>query len=402
MKILHTSDWHIGQIFKNHSRQEEHNQFFIWLKQTIIEQNIEVLLVAGDIFDVSNPSSLALKTYYDFLTSLQTTNCKKIIITGGNHDGISTLDAPKELLDILNINIISGQRDSMQDKNNLIIEINNSENKLSAIVCAVPFLRDSVVRKNSANQSSSDIESQLKDGIKNYYKDTLESAMRISKDVPIIAMGHLTVMGTSSSKSEQDIYIGKLQSLNSSIFDGYDYVALGHLHRTQKVASNDTIRYSGSPICLSFSEINSDKKVLILDASNKNIIVNEIVVPRFRELYHIKGSFDDILSKLKMIKISTLTPFIEVSIEDEFVTAEIINSIYEEVNDLDLEILQINSQNRDREIRTNYEVQKLDDITPLKVFEIKCDENKELLDDEIKEKVIDCFKEIMEKIDEDS
>ncbi|MEA2099644.1 MAG: exonuclease SbcCD subunit D C-terminal domain-containing protein [Campylobacterota bacterium] len=402
MKILHTSDWHIGQVFKNFSRQVEHEMFLSWLKDTIIEQDIEVLLVAGDIFDLANPSSSALKTYYNFLTSLQTTNCKKIIITGGNHDGISTLDAPKELLEVLNISVISGEKESMEDKENLIIKIKDKDNNLSAIVCAVAFLRDSVVRKSLSNQSSSDVESQLKDGIKHYYKDILELASSISDKVPIIAMGHLTVMGSSTSDSEQDIYIGKLQSLNSSVFDGFDYVALGHLHRFQRVASNDFIRYSGSPICLSFSEIADDKKVIILDTSNNTLELSEIIIPRFRELFHIKGSLEDVLHKLSNIEDETLTPLVEITIENEYVTSEIHSLIYEKVKDLDIEVLQINSQNRDRESRTDMELESLDDITPLKAFETKCDENSELLDDELRAELIDCFKEISEMTNEDS
>ena len=402
MKILHTSDWHIGQVFKNFSRQTEHEMFLSWLKDTIIEEDIEVLLVAGDIFDVANPSSLALKTYYNFLTSLQTTNCKKIIITGGNHDGISTLDAPKELLEVLNISVISGEKDSMDDKENLIIKLKDSENNLSAIVCAVPFLRDSVVRKSLSNQSSTDVESQLKDGIATYYKDTLDMAISISDEVPLIAMGHLTVMGSASSDSEQDIYIGKLQSLNSSIFDGYDYVALGHLHKSQRVASSDFIRYSGSPICLSFSEISSDKKVLIIDIHNVDLEVNEVVVPRFRELFHIKGSLENVLEKLLAIKPEKLTPLVEITIENEYVTSEIHSLIYEKTEDLDIEILQINSQNNEKELRTEMELESLDDITPLKAFEAKCDENGELLDDELRDLVVDCFKEILEMTNEDS
>ena len=400
MKILHTSDWHIGQVFKSFSRQVEHEMFFVWLKDTIVKEEIEVLLVAGDIFDVNNPSSAALKTYYNFLTSLQNTTCRKIIITGGNHDGIATLDAPKELLEVLNIDVVSGNKNSMEDKNNLIIPVYDKQEKLATVVCAVPYLRDQVVRKSLSNQSSADIETQLKEGIRNYYRETLEVAQKISSSVPIIAMGHLTVMGTSSSSSEQELYIGKLQSLNSSVFDGYDYVALGHLHRAQRVASSDTIRYSGSPIPLSFSEVNSEKKVLMIDASKKEVQVDEIPIPAFRKLFHIKGKLVNILEQLTSLskEAFALTPLVEVSIEDEFTTTDIVSSIYKTIEEMNLEVLQINSQNREKEIRNEVEVLNLDDITPLKAFDIKLDENTQLLDDETRAMVIDCFKEIEEEV----
>jgi len=405
MKFLHTSDWHIGQVFKNLSRQKEHELFLLWLRETIVIEDVEVLLVSGDIFDVANPSSSALKTYYDFLKSLLDTSCKRIIITGGNHDGISTLDAPKDLLEVLNITIISGEKNFMEDKENLIIRIDDKEKNLSAIVCAVPFLRDSVVRKSISNQSSADIESQLKVGIKNYYQESLTLAKKISTEVPIIAMGHLTIMGGVESKSERDIYIGKLQSLNSTIFDGFDYVALGHLHRPQRVSSSDTIRYSGSPICLSFSEINHKKKVLILDITEKNIGIDEKNVPEFRKLYHLKGSLSNVILELNQIsqKEENLSSFVEISIEGEFVTTDVVSSIFDEIKDLNIEVLQINSQNKEKENKTDMDIQNLDDITPFKAFETRYNEHIELLaDEELRESVMDCFKEIMEKIDEDS
>jgi len=110
MKILHTSDWHLGQKFLSKDRIDEHQSALDWLRQTIIEQEIDVLLVSGDIFDIGNPPSYARHLYYRFLTSLQGTYCRHVVITGGNHDSPSMLNAPKELLEILNVYVVSLSR----------------------------------------------------------------------------------------------------------------------------------------------------------------------------------------------------------------------------------------------------------------------------------------------------
>jgi len=400
MRFLHTSDWHIGQVFKTKSRLSEHKMFFKWLKNTIIQNEVEVLLVAGDIFDTPSPSTSALKIYYDFLVSLQETCCRYIIITGGNHDGISTLDAPKELLKTLNITLISGEKNSLEDKNNIIIPLYDKKNKLSTIVCAIPFLRDSSIRASNFEQTSKDIEKQLRDGIKNYYSDSLKKAKELSSSAKIIAMGHLSVVGSSVSDSERELYIGKLKSLNSSIFDGYDYVALGHIHQPQVIAKNKYIRYSGSPIDLSFSEIRAKKMVLLVDVEESNIEVNEVFVPKFRELFHIRGNLENILNSLENIskKMFELEPFVEVSVEGEFVANDIVSKIYEYTKEMNLEVLAINSQNKEKEIRNDVDVKTLDELTPFKTFMIKCDENKELLSGDIRELVVDCFKEVEEML----
>ena len=188
MKILHTSDWHLGQNFIGKSRIEEHEAFLSWLLKTIKEKQIEVLLVSGDIFDTGTPSNYALELYYNFLKELS--HIKTLIttiITAGNHDSISTLKAPKQLLGVLNVHVItSGDEDE-----NVIIPINKND-ELKAIVCAVPFLRDSVIRQSLSGKTISQKEKLANSGIKDYYENCYSKALELKKDknIPIIAMGH--------------------------------------------------------------------------------------------------------------------------------------------------------------------------------------------------------------------
>jgi len=379
MKILHTSDWHIGQIFKGESREEEHKKFFEWLRNVIEKENIDILIVAGDIFDVTNPSNSALKLYYDFLFSLKELNLKKVIIIGGNHDGISTLQTPKNILKFLDIEVISGEKEELQNYENIF----NIEDEV--LICAVPFLRDNIVRNSIEKEDVLDIEQSLKEGIINYYNTIFKKAKEINSGIPIIATGHFTILGSSISDSEREIYIGKLKGIEKNSFDMFDYVAMGHLHKFQKISKK--IYYSGSPIPLSFSESNQEKKVIIFDTHSKTI--TQKIIPTFRNLYRIKGDFNYVIEEIKNIK-EEMPPFIEVTLTDEFLTN------IDEIKNIEAQakILQINYDKENQDEIIN--IQNLEEqITPLKVFEeiieqTNYKENKNIL--------IDIFKKIEEDV----
>ena len=240
MRILHTSDWHLGQIFMGKSRVEEHEAFLFWLLETIKEKQIEVLLVSGDIFDTGTPPNYALELYYNFLKELSSIKTLiTTIITAGNHDSISTLKAPKQLLEVLNVHVItSGDEDE-----NVIIPIYKNED-LKSIICAVPFLRDGVIRKSLGGETISQKEKLANSGIKAYYENCYKKALELKKDkqIPIISMGHLTTVGSRSSQNERDIYIGGTIDIGGDYLASmFDYVALGHLHINQIVGSSSHV-----------------------------------------------------------------------------------------------------------------------------------------------------------------
>lgn len=278
IKILHTSDWHLGQNFMGKSRIEEHKAFLSWLLETIEQKQIELLLVSGDIFDTGTPPNYALELYYNFLKQLSSKkSLKTTIITAGNHDSVSTLKAPKQLLEALNVHVVvNGDEDE-----NIIIPIKEADTT-KAIVCAVPFLRDSVIRQSLGGETVSDKEKLANDGIKTYYEKTYKKAKELDSNVPIIAMGHLTTVGSRSSESERDIYIGGTLDIGGDYLASmFDYVALGHLHINQTVG-NEHVRYSGSPIPLSFSESKNTQKVNLVTINNsadENVKVEELEVP---------------------------------------------------------------------------------------------------------------------------
>ncbi len=394
MKILHTSDWHIGHKLYEKSREKEHKFFFQWLYQFIKENRVELLLVSGDIFDTAIPSNASLKLYYDFLISLQNTICKSIIIIAGNHDSPNTLEAPKKLLNALNISVI-GKVDNNLDK--IIFPINGT----NIIVVAVPFLRDRDIRNAISNENFNKINIRYKRALVNYYNKLAKRCQEINNNNFFIAMGHLFATNTIVSRSESNIYLGGVGDISAEDFPKiFDYIALGHLHKAQKVGNKENIRYSGSPIPLGFNEAKKNSKVILLDVNNNNIdSIKEIIVPKFRDIISINTNIDNIETILKNIKKSSnLTPWIDIILEDRNENLNLNNKIDKIVKDLDLEVLMVSIKNNKKfnYIKDNKISTTLSSLTPEKIFEKKCKEEQFTLEKNIEIK--DIFYEILSDI----
>ncbi len=392
MKILHTSDWHLGQSFMGKNRKEEHHAFLDWLLKTIKNEKINVLIVAGDIFDTGTPPNYALELYYIFLAKLSLSVCENIIITAGNHDSIATLKAPKQLLQALNIHVItSGDVDE-----NEVIKIYNND-KLEGIVCAVPFLQDYVVRQSASAQTINDKEYSLTQGIKEHYESVYKEALKLTSDknIPIIATGHLTTVGGKTSESEREIYIGGTLDIDSDFLGKYfDYVALGHLHINQKVGC-DHVRYSGSPIPLSFSESTSQKKVNIVEFKNKTISVTELDIPLYRPLLLLRGDVTSILKELKNVEDKRTWIEVHLSDENPFHANQVIR---EKAEKLELTLLAVKIDKTEKALYTeDFDVISLDELNPIDVFERRLE--KDALEDKAFEKeLVTNFKKIVNEV----
>jgi DNA repair protein SbcD/Mre11 len=394
LRILHTSDWHLGQIFMGKSRVEEHEAFLFWLLETIKEKQIEVLLVSGDIFDTGTPPNYALELYYNFLKELSSIKTLiTTIITAGNHDSISTLKAPKQLLEVLNVHVItSGDEDE-----NVIIPIYKNED-LKSIICAVPFLRDGVIRKSLGGETISQKEKLANSGIKAYYENCYKKALELKKDkqIPIISMGHLTTVGSRSSQSERDIYIGGTIDIGGDYLASmFDYVALGHLHINQIVGSSSHVRYCGSPIPLSFSESKNTQKVNLVSFETSNLEIEELEIPLFRNLLVIKGNYEVIKNELS--KIEDKNSWIEVHIKDDnamFVNGE----IRELASKLELTLLAVKIDKSEKQLKADdLKVISLDELSVEQVFEKRL-ELEELEDKEFEKELLTNFKQIVSKV----
>ncbi|MBE7692191.1 exonuclease SbcCD subunit D C-terminal domain-containing protein [Tenacibaculum finnmarkense] len=397
MKILHTADWHLGHRLHDHSQLEEQTLFLAWIENYISNEKIDLLLISGDIFDTSSPSNQSLTMYYNFLVKLQKTSCKNIIITGGNHDSPGTLNAPKELLNALSIKVVGKATEKIADE---VFEININDEKV--LIGAVPYLRDGDIRRAVAGESFDDLTDKYKKALINHYQEiAIESEKINSSNAPVIAMGHLFATGGSVSDSEQNIYVGTLGHIGASDFPTYfDYVALGHLHRPQIVGENDKIRYSGSPNILSFSELNYDKKIIVLEISaNKISNIEDVIVPNFREFYKLKGSMEACIAKFPSIISNSyqLKPWVEIVLDQD-------NTIQtDELKDTslayDFEILKITLKNQ-RKIKGIEELladaTSIKELVPTEVFKLKCEEMDFDLDQN--QQVWDAFNEVLQAV----
>jgi DNA repair protein SbcD/Mre11 len=317
MKIIHTSDWHIGHKLYGNDRTDEHRLFLNWLVHTIKNENVDVLLVCGDIFDVAYPANQALRTYYEFLKEMVATPCRHIIITGGNHDSIGTLEAPREILKVLNVTVIGGAPENSEEQ---IIELSNRDGQTEAVVCAVPFLRDKDIRTPVAGETSTQRIRATKQGIVDYYHNLATKVAPFNETgVPLIATGHLYMQGSQLSDSERDVQLGNQAGVEAAKFPKtFDYYALGHIHRAQTISQNPDVVYSGSPIALSFSEQHNKKSVRLIQIAGNRLSHELIAIPPFRQLKSIKGGFSKAKEQFENLQPASLLPdWVELLIEEE-------------------------------------------------------------------------------------
>lgn len=292
MRILHTADWHLGARLIERERLEEHAAFFDWLIEVLRTERLDALLLSGDVFDAANPPQNAVSLYFDFLKRLADLKTVKTVITGGNHDSASHLNAPRELLRKFEVHVFGHA-----DGSNLV-------DLGGAVVAAVPFLRERDLRQAGQAETQSAVHDQVRSAIRSHYADCLNAARELATGRPVLAMGHLTVLGATTSDSERDIHVGNLGAVGADIFTGFDYTALGHLHRPQKVGGQDSVRYSGSPLALSFSEAGDAKSVVILEtasaasASPSPVRLELLPVPVTRFLTRIKTTRETLVADL--------------------------------------------------------------------------------------------------------
>ena len=377
MKILHTSDWHIGSTLYGRKRYDETEQFLQWLINTIKNHSIETLLVAGDIFDTSTPSNTAQGLYYRFLNEVAKTSCRHVIVTAGNHDSPSFLDAPKALLKAFNVHVVGSAAQKSEDE---VLVLKDGDNNPELIVCAVPFLRDRDVRQSNEGESYQDKENRLVEGIISHYQNVYEEACRernvLGKSLPIVGMGHLFIAGSSIYKrsgevsGERDLYVGNLGQVPADRLPAFDYFALGHLHIPQKVAGNENIRYSGSPMAMNFDEIHQQKSVVLVEIEDQHVDVQTIPVPTFRQFEQIKGDWNSIETAINKLKAESFAGWVEVIYEGKEAIGNLRERIYKLVENTSIEVLKIQNAMLFNAVMKQYEKElELQDLNPADVFD---------------------------------
>ncbi len=403
MRILHTSDWHLGHRLYEAVQLEEQNLFLNYLLETIEKEKVDVLIVSGDIFDQALPSSSAQQLYYDFLIRLSKTECRYAVITGGNHDAPGTINAPKTLLKSLSVYVVGKVGTSPQEEV-LDFEIENEH----LIVAAVPYLRDKDIRKAVAGETFDLVSERYNKALINYYQSIADACKAIQReDSFLLAMGHLFAVGGTTGDSEQSIYVGGLGDISAEDMpDIFHYWALGHLHRPQKVAKQDHIRYSGSPIPLSFGELNYKKSMLLID-THKNSIqsISEITIPHFRPMFQVVGDLETCKAQLQQLSVSekTLTPWVEIVVEsDKGLDRVYFETFKQGLNEWlpqEMEVLSIRLKRDYYEKGAEEILQKpIKEYEPLDIFKMKCEEMQVDLEEE--NELLDAFSELLSEIKE--
>ena len=291
LRLIHTADWHLGQTFFGYDREAEHEAFLGFLTNLLVERQTDVLLIAGDVFDVTNPSAGAQRRFYRFLREANRLNPGlQIVIIAGNHDSAIRLEAPNPLLEELNTSIVGivGRTDSGEiDLASLVIPLRNRAGEREALCLAVPFLTP---KGAAAPEGGSYVA-----GIGRMYRRLYAYAdARRNPGEAIVAMGHLHATGAELSdddRSERAI-MGGLESVSADTFDaGIAYTALGHIHKAQRIGGREAVRYAGSPLPMSFSEKNYRHQVIAVEIEEGKVMeIEAIGIPRVADLMRIPDS----------------------------------------------------------------------------------------------------------------
>ena len=256
IRILHTADWHLGQTFFGYDRAEEHKAFLDWLAEEIRQNEIDALVIAGDVFDVSNPSAASQRIYYEFIYRVTAENPKlQIVIVAGNHDSAARLEAPLPLLQAMRTEVrgvVRKLEGGEIDYDHLTIELKNREGEVEVLCMAVPFLRqgDYPVVETEGNP--------YMEGVRELYARLLQRLWaRRETNQAILAVGHLQATGSEIAEKDysERTVIGGLECVSPDTFsEKIAYTALGHIHKAQRVSGRENVRYAGSPIPMSFAE----------------------------------------------------------------------------------------------------------------------------------------------------
>ena len=318
MRLLHTADWHLGNMMHNIDRRQEQEEFLSWLIQTVKDEKIDTLVVAGDIFDTYGPPNWAQKNYYRFLASLLETDCHNVIIIGGNHDSGNLLDAPRDLFDALNIHVVGTIAN--KEIEDMVFELKDENDEVIAVCAAVPYVPEILLedycedRKNCpAGRFSDMVYSKL-------YQTFLEKALELKKDrnIPLITTGHLYAAGLEGryegmeeeKKTDDGLrlmdVVGNLGKVHVNAFpEEFDYVALGHIHYHTRISKNEKIRYSGSPFVMGFDEAEISHCVLCVDLGEDgdphSVKVKQITVPRRIYFKRLTGTLNEIEDDMKAL-----------------------------------------------------------------------------------------------------
>ncbi len=334
-RIVHTADWHLGARLIDCARHDEHCAFLDWLLGQLEDLRPDLLIVAGDIFDGATPPQEALTLYYRFLSRLATGARCQTLILGGNHDSPATLHAPREVLRALDVRVIASPPDDPAEG---LLEFEG------VVVAAMPFLRERDVRLATPGQSADEVAAAIRQGVAERYRAMYTFARSKAADRLIIATGHLTAIGSASSPSERIIHIGNLGAVSTACFEGFAYTALGHIHRPQNIGGDDRVRYAGSPLPLSFAEVDLAKEIRVIDVKGNQLTHRAISIPHFRRVLRLSSDTASLAPELARHQATSneaLWPWVELTVNDGRSHPDLDRQVRDAARELRLRVLKV-------------------------------------------------------------
>ena len=424
LRLFHTADWHLGHCLHGVSRQLEHQRFLDWLLLELQNKQADALIVAGDIFDSANPSAAAQTQLYEFLVKARTQlPALNIVLIGGNHDSASRLDAPSSILNALGVTVVGGlvREDSAINWDRLLVPLTNATGDIKVWCGAMPFLRNadlptardggSVASGTEPMRPTDQSDEPLISGVKALYAQLFgELQAKATQDEALILTGHCyMVNGCVSELSERKILGGNQHALPVELFpEDIAYVALGHLHLAQTVGANEHIRYSGSPIPLSFDESHYLHQVLQVDIKKGQPVETlALKIPRSIELLRIPNSKDfagllDVLEQLELMAFDDdlpleQRPFVELRIKLEKPEPGLRQQVEDVISKLPVRLLKISTaySGSSKSLADVTLEERLEELQPLDVFQ-RCYQNK--FDQEAPENMNTLFNELLENL----
>lgn len=378
MRILHTSDWHLGQHFMGKSRQAEHQALIDWLLIQVDAHAVDAVLIAGDIFDTGAPPSYARELYSQLVVRLHSAGVA-LLLLGGNHDSVATLGESRAMLACLSTTVVAAVEDAAVQV--VVLPLRGGKGEAGCIVCAVPFIRPRDVLQSQAGQSAEEKQQSMQAAIHAHYQSVHEAGctrqaelqQELGRVVPLIATGHLTTVGASSNESVREIYVGSLDAFPTAAFPPVDYIALGHIHKPQKVGGLEHIRYCGSPIPLGFDEARQQKEVLLVDLGADGLTeITPLLVPRFQPLVSVSGNLVSLAGAITAAAAegsAEQSVWLEVTVAEDDYLSDLPARIEALTQGLPVDVLRVRRQRGNAAVSIAGEVSEtLDELSPDDVF----------------------------------
>ena len=399
MRVLHTSDWHLGVTMKRQSCHREQAAFLDWLLEQIDAFGVQVLVVAGDVFHQATPSNRAQELYFRFLARCFTqTGLLKAVVVAGNHDSPSGLEAPRSLLDELDIHVVGGRTVADKTRRDWLVPIEGESGEVEFVVCAVPYISEARLGiGHRLEEGETSLQQRSHDAFRELYSDLAEEARQRWPEARLIATGHLTCFGEGKKPQPGDYHtplhrsgpadgsytIGTIGAFPPDVFDdAFEYVALGHIHRCFPPADGDRrIWYSGTPVPTSRKEL-STRRIIIADfddpdSDSQSPSVELIEVPRWREIYVLEGSGDELLKQLDDVEGDSDFPpylFVHATLEEGQESSEPQNRLQEAIDerfeaDDAPKIVEYRARNSTAATDvSDQELTPLEELSPMEVF----------------------------------